>query len=219
MHSSWKEVLSEEMEKPYFSHLMEKVGYLYQTDLIYPPQDKIFRALEIPYHEVKVLILGQDPYHGAGQANGLAFAVNTGIPTPSSLKNIFKEIKKEYGVTPLKADLINWADQGVLLLNSILTVRDKSPASHQKLGWQSFTDAIISALSKRERPLVFMLWGNQAKKKKDLIDGSRHLILETSHPSPLSVHQGFLGCNHFKLANGWIRNLNPPQEPIDWINS
>lgn len=217
MHTSWKEILLEEFSKTYYLKLENMINDSYQEGNVYPPQDKIFRALQLPFSEVKVLILGQDPYHGPGQANGLAFAINQGMPLPGSLKNIFKEVKKEFGISPDNSDLTGWADQGVLLLNSILTVKSASPASHQKWGWQNFTDAIISSLSKREEPLAFMLWGAYAKGKVELIDGSKHLILETSHPSPLSVYQGFSGCNHFKLANDWLEKNK--KEPICWFKS
>jgi len=168
-----------------------------------------------PFDEVKVVILGQDPYHGAGQANGLAFAVHTGIPLPPSLKNIFKEIESDVGILPLQdGDLSRWARQGVLLLNATLTVQAGSPGSHQKKGWEQFTDKAIRELSDKREGIVFMLWGNYAREKGKIIDRNKHCVLEAPHPSPFSAHTGFLGCKHFSLTNIYLKKQDKSE--IDW---
>lgn len=216
--SSWKKHLREEFEKPYFKKLTAFVKEAYQSEVVYPPPRYIFRAFDLcPFEKVEVVILGQDPYHGPGQANGLCFAVAEDMPLPPSLQNIFKEIEGEYG-TPIQnktGDLSRWAVQGVLLLNATLTVKARSPGSHQHKGWEEFTDRAIAALSNEREGLVFMLWGNYAKQKGAHIDRKKHLVLEAAHPSPFSAHSGFFGCNHFKLANDYL--LAHGKKPIDWL--
>jgi len=215
---TWHQRLAEEFEKPYFSELSRFVREEYLHAVVYPPPACIFRAFELcPFEKVKVVILGQDPYHGAKQANGLCFAVHTEVPLPPSLRNIFKEIESDTGkpLVHTDGDLTRWAQQGVLLLNATLTVRAQSPGSHQEKGWEVFTDAAIAALSKEREGLVFMLWGAYAKKKGAHIDRSRHLVLEAAHPSPFSAYNGFFGCKHFTQANTYL--LAHGQEPIDWL--
>lgn len=215
--NDWNEILSAQFNAPYFKALMDKVNAEYDTKKIYPPKDEIFAALNaVNYENVKVVIIGQDPYHGAGQANGMAFSVNKGIPLPPSLVNIFKEIKDEYGSEPDGCTLTGWAEQGVLLLNTVLTVREASPQSHSSYGWQQFTDAVIEACNKRSTPMVFMLWGANAIAKKKLI-AAPHLILESSHPSPLSAYRGFFGCGHFKKANRFLSANG--MTPVDWLSA
>lgn len=215
--NSWDTVLKREFEAPYFSELREKVEREYAAHTVYPPQDQIFRALGmVDYNDVKVVILGQDPYHGEGQANGIAFAVNKGIPLPPSLVNIYKEIETDIGVKmPQTGTLLGWEEQGVLLLNATLTVRKATPQSHSQFGWQTFTDAVTRALSAREKPMVFILWGAGAGKKKALI-AARHLVLTSPHPSPLSAYHGFFGCKHFSKANAFLSQNG--MTPIDWAN-
>ena len=204
---SWKKALEAEFGKPYFEELTKFVKEEYKNGKVYPLPKAIFRAFELtPFNKVKVVILGQDPYFNPGQATGLSFAVSDGVQLPPSLQNIYKEIAKEFD-TPYAdlqkkgGDLSRWAEQGVLLLNATLTVRAGSANSHQGKGWELFTDAAVKALSEQREHLVFMLWGNYAKKKGAHIDWEKHLILESAHPSPLSAHNGFFGNNHFKLAN------------------
>lgn len=204
--TSWKNQLQEEFQKPYFEHLASFVKTEYQTKKVYPPPARIFYAFEkCPWDKIKVVILGQDPYHGPNQANGLCFAVNPGVALPPSLMNIFKEIKADTGEAPLpNGDLTPWAEQGVLLLNATLTVIAGQAASHQGKGWEEFTDAVIKKVSEEKAHVVFILWGNYARKKKILIDGTKHLILESAHPSPLSAHNGFFGNHHFSKANEYL---------------
>lgn len=212
--NSWDEVLNEEYSKPYFVKLTERVDGEYAAGKVFPPKPEIYSAFKsVPYDEVKVVILGQDPYHGDGQANGMAFAVGKGVELPPSLVNIFKEIRDDVGVTPNGSTLVGWAKQGVLLLNTVLTVRAHEPQSHGELGWQVFTDAVITSLARREKPMVFMLWGSKALAKKQLIP-PRHLVLESAHPSPLSAYRGFFGCRHFSKANEFLRSKG--MTPIDW---
>ena len=216
-NNDWDEILSDQFNAPYFNALMKKVGTEYAEKKVYPPKNEIFAALKaVAYNKVKVVIIGQDPYHGVGQANGMAFSVNKGIPLPPSLINIFKEIKDEYGAEPDGGTLTGWAKQGVLLLNTVLTVREASPQSHSSYGWQQFTDAVIEACNKRRAPMVFMLWGANAIAKKQLISAP-HLVLESSHPSPLSAYRGFFGCGHFKKANDFL--IRNGQEPVDWLKA
>src|SRR5690606_10051653 len=217
MHESWKTKLNDELQKPYALKLLEDLNIEYQNQIIYPKKKDVMRVLQRPFDETKVVILGQDPYHGPGQANGLAFAVNTSEKCPPSLRNIFKEIEIEFGEKPKNSTLEGWQEQGVFLLNSILTVRESQPGSHKDLGWQKITNTIISLINEKEIPVVFMLWGNYARSKKFLIDTSKHLVLESVHPSPLSASRGFFGCNHFIKANEFLVANN--QEPINWINS
>ena len=216
IESSWKEALAGEFSKPYFESLVhflraEKAA----GTVIYPPGGQIFRAFELtPVDKVKVVILGQDPYHGPGQAHGLSFSVPVGVPAPPSLKNIFKEIESDLGVRMSGCpDLESWARQGVLLLNAVLTVRGGEAASHGKIGWQEFTDAVIKYISDNCEGVVFMLWGNFARTKAELIDSSRHVVLQAAHPSPLA-RGAFFGCRHFSQANAALTASG--RTPIDW---
>ena len=205
--ASWKEVLHNEFEKEYFTRLTSFVKEEYTGPTpIYPPAKLIFNAFDhCPFNDVKVVILGQDPYHGAGQANGLCFSVNKGVAFPPSLMNIFKEIQSDMGTPiPQNGDLTRWSDQGVLLLNATLTVRASQAGSHQKRGWEEFTDAAIRELAERRENIVFILWGSYAQKKGAFIDRSRHLVLTSPHPSPLSAYQGFFGNHHFSKANEYL---------------
>lgn len=216
LHASWKRVLQGEFEKPYFKELSEFVRSEYLSQSIYPPPKDIFRAFDLcPFEEAKVVIIGQDPYHGPKQANGLCFAVHDGVRIPPSLQNIFKEIESDIGVVPEQnGDLSRWAEQGVLLLNATLTVRAHTPGSHQKKGWEQFTDAVIQKLSSEREHLVFLLWGNYAKQKGAVIDRARHLVLEAQHPSPFSAHNGFFGCKHFSQTNTYLRERGLRE--VDW---
>ena len=207
IEQSWKEVLAEEFNKEYFARLTQFVKEEYNSGTpIYPPARLIFNAFDhCPFNDVKVVILGQDPYHGAGQANGLCFSVNKGVAFPPSLMNIFKEIQSDMGTPiPQNGDLTRWSDQGVLLLNATLTVRASQAGSHQKRGWEEFTDAAIRELAERRENIVFILWGSYAQKKGAFIDRSRHLVLTSPHPSPLSAYQGFFGNHHFSKANEYL---------------
>lgn len=216
MNNSWKIKLDDEFRKPYAEELKIFINEEYKNQIVYPKKSDILRVLNKPFNDIKVVILGQDPYHGPNQSTGLAFAVNQGQQIPPSLRSIFKEIEKEFGELPKNTDLEGWSEQGVFLLNSILTVRHKSPGSHKNSGWGQFTDAIISHISEKDESVVFLLWGNFARSKKVLID-KRHLILESVHPSPLSASRGFFGCNHFIKANQFLIKNN--QKPINWIKS
>lgn len=214
--TSWKEKLSGEWEREYFVRLTEFVRMSYARTTVYPPAGKIFAAFDAcPFDEVKVVILGQDPYHGPGQANGLCFSVSPGIEQPPSLVNIFKEVSSDLN-KPIATDgnLERWAKQGVLLLNATLTVEAHKAGSHQGHGWEEFTDAAIKKLAEDREGLVFMLWGSYAIKKGAFIDRSRHLVLTAPHPSPLSAYRGFFGCKHFSQANAWLKSHN--QKEIDW---
>lgn len=216
IENSWREALQSEFDKPYFAEL---VRYLHEQKregrTIYPPGSQIFKAFELtPVDDVKVVILGQDPYHGPGQAMGLSFSVPDGIAAPPSLRNIFKEVESDLGVQMSgRPNLENWARQGVLLLNAILTVRAGEPASHSAIGWQQFTDSVIKYLSDNRQGIVFMLWGAFARSKAELIDHNRHLVLEAAHPSPLA-RGAFFGCRHFSRANEYLSSQG--KEPIDW---
>lgn len=217
IEESWKQELAEEFEKPYFSELTAFVRNEYKgVTAIYPPARLIFNAFDhCPFNNVKVVIIGQDPYHGPGQANGLCFSVNKGVPFPPSLMNIFKEVNNDTGApVPQDGDLTRWSDQGVLLLNATLTVRAASAGSHQKKGWEEFTDAVIRILSQKRNNIVFILWGSYAQKKGAVIDRSRHLVLSSPHPSPLSAYQGFFGNHHFSRANEYLKSKG--KEPIVW---
>lgn len=216
IEDSWRKALASEVKEKYFADLTSFVKAEYLGRAVYPARKDIFRAFGLcPFDDVKVVILGQDPYHGKGQANGLAFAVSSGIKIPPSLKNIFKEIESDIGITPLPdGDLSRWARQGVLLLNATLTVQGGSPGSHQKKGWEQFTDKVIEELSGKKEGLVFMLWGNYAREKGKIINRTKHLVLEAPHPSPFSAHTGFLGCRHFSKVNEYLR-CKGVQE-IDW---
>ena len=216
IEESWKAVLREEFDKEYFARI---AAFLHQEKrdgkTIYPPGPLIFNAFRLtPFDEVKVVILGQDPYHGPGQAHGLSFSVPDGIAMPPSLQNIYKEIAADLGTpAPASGNLERWARQGVFLLNSVLTVRASAPTSHSSIGWQTFTDAVIKTISDRKECIVFMLWGNYARSKKPLIDSSKHLILEAAHPSPLA-RGAFFGCRHFSKANNFLTATG--QSPIVW---
>ena len=214
--NDWDLVLKEEFEKDYFLEIMDFVDEEYKSKTVYPPYEEIFNAFKLtPLSNVKVVILGQDPYHEKGQAHGLAFSTPDGRPVPRSLKNIFKEINDEYNYPiPESGCLESWAKQGVFLLNTVLTVEDGNANSHSRCGWQTFTDNVIKILNKQTRPIVFLLWGKQAEKKKDLITNNNHLVLITSHPSPFSARRGFFGSNHFKLANEFLKENN--KEEINW---
>lgn len=214
--NDWDLALSEEYEKEYFKQIMEFIDGQYATKTVYPPYDEIFNAFKFtPLEDVKVVILGQDPYHEEGQAHGLAFSTPEGRSIPRSLKNIFKEINAEYGYPiPESGCLEKWAYQGVFLLNTVLTVEKGNANSHSDCGWQTFTDNVIGILNDHEKPIVFMLWGKQAEKKKELITNLNHLVLVTSHPSPFSARRGFLGSNHFKSANEFLKSND--LEEIDW---
>ena len=216
IEESWGNILQEEFESPYFLELKQFLKEEKIKHTIYPPGNLIFNAFNnTPFNRVKVVILGQDPYHGPGQAHGLCFSVPNGVTPPPSLQNIFKEIESDLGIpVPSRSDLTPWAQQGILLINAILTVRANEPASHQKKGWEKFTDAVIRNLSEKRKDLVFLLWGNYAQAKEALIDGNRHHILKAAHPSPLSVNRGFYGCRHFSKTNGILSELGLNE--IDW---
>ncbi len=213
---TWKSRLSAEFEKPYFQQLTTFVRDEYSKYKIYPPGKDIFRAFDrCPAEKVKVVIIGQDPYHGPNQANGLCFSVNEGIQMPPSLINIFKEIRNDLGKEiPPSGSLDRWADQGVLLLNATLTVRANQAGSHQNKGWETFTDAAIRTLADENESLVFMLWGSYAQKKGEFIDSSRHYVLKSVHPSPLSANRGFFGSRHFSKTNAYLRSKG--KKEIDW---
>jgi uracil-DNA glycosylase len=213
---SWKKILQPEFSKDYFKTLTKFIENEYTTKTIYPKKENIFKALNLcPLSKVKVIIIGQDPYHGPNQANGLSFAVHKETKLPPSLKNIFTEIESDLHITPLQnGDLSRWAEQGVLLLNTTLTVQAQAPGSHQNKGWEIYTDAIIQKLSEEKEYLVFILWGNYAKKKGLLIDKTKHLVIESQHPSPFSAHRGFLGSKPFSKTNTYLKKHN--QQEIDW---
>lgn len=212
----FKDIIEEESKKEYYQKLHDFVDNEYKTKTIYPPRDKVFFALKsTPYDQVKVVIIGQDPYHGEGEAHGMCFSVNPGIKIPPSLQNIYKEINRDLGCKiPNNGYLLKWAKQGVLMLNSVLTVIKDKPASHQGRGWEIFTDKIIEEINKKDTPVVFLLWGNFAKQKKSLITNPIHLILTSSHPSPFSVRYGFNGCGHFSKTNNFLKQNG--MAPIDW---
>ena len=214
--NSWDSLLKEEFTKEYYLKLRDFLKHEYKTHTVYPDMYDIFNALKLTaFDDVRVVILGQDPYHGHGQAHGLSFSVKPGIPIPPSLLNMYKELQDDLDCyIPNNGFLKKWAKQGVLLLNTVLTVRANMANSHKGKGWEIFTDTIIKHLNEREKPVVFMLWGNNAKAKKPLIDNKQHRILEAAHPSPLSAHSGFFGCKHFSKANEYIQNDG--LEPIDW---
>ena len=216
LENDWDGLLKEEIEKPYMNELRKFLSREYKTHRVYPPMKDMFNALRFtPYHSVKAVIIGQDPYHQPGQAMGMSFSVREGCPIPPSLQNIYKEIEDSTGrKQPPSGDLTRWAVQGVLLLNAVLTVRQSQPGSHRGKGWETFTDYIIHLLNEREDPIVFMLWGADAKRKKELIENPRHTVLTAAHPSPFSADRGFFGCNHFNLANEVI--IKNGGIPIAW---
>ncbi len=208
--------MKNEWSQPYYAELRAFLASEYRARDIFPPMNDIFNAFRFcPYEKVKVVILGQDPYHGEGQAHGLAFSVKKGVEPPPSLKNIFKELTDDVGIAPPSHGCLeSWAKQGVFLLNTALTVRKGQPLSHRGKGWETFTDHVISILSKRDKPMVFLLWGSNARSKKPLIDRAKHLVLEAPHPSPLSAFAGFFGCKHFSKANAFLREKG--ETPVDW---
>lgn len=216
IEQSWKEQLNDEFERPYFAELIDFVKKEYTTQRIYPPAKQIFAAFDYcPFGEVKVVILGQDPYHGPGQANGLCFSVNDGIDMPPSLKNIFKEINNDLGLPlPASGNLERWAKQGVMLLNATLTVRAGQAGSHQNKGWEQFTDAVIRKLSEGKKNVVFILWGSYAQKKGAVIDANKHKIIKSVHPSPLSAHGGFFNQHQFSQTNDYL--IQHGLQPINW---
>lgn len=216
IEKSWQEVLQPEFDKPYFENLVGFVKQEYASRTIFPPAGQIFNAFNTcPFNNVKVVILGQDPYHGPGQAHGLCFSVNDGIPFPPSLQNIFKEITADLGFpAPKTGNLTRWAEQGVLLLNATLTVRASQAGSHQGKGWEEFTDSVIKIISEKSENVVFILWGSYAIKKKALINASKHCILTAPHPSPLSSYRGFFGCKHFSKTNEYLQSVG--KTPIAW---
>ena len=216
IEDSWQQHLGEEFDKPYFEALAAFVRSEYARTTCYPPGNLIFNAFNLcPFDKVKVVLTGQDPYHEPGQAQGLCFSVNDGVQFPPSLVNIFKEIQSDIGTPiPLSGSLVRWAEQGVLLLNATLTVRAHEAASHQRRGWEEFTDAVIKKLSSEREHLVFILWGSYAQSKERLIDTSRHLVLKSAHPSPLSAYRGFFGNHHFSLTNMYLQKQG--MQPITW---
>ena len=214
--NDWLEPLKPEFSKPYYAKLYKFVNEEYRTHTIYPPKEDVFNAYKMtPLSDVKVLILGQDPYHEPGQAHGLCFSVREGIAIPPSLVNIYKELHDDIGFTiPDNGYLVKWAKQGVMLLNTVLTVREHAADSHKGKGWEQFTDATIAALNSLDRPIVYMLWGRNAQQKSSMLNNPKQLVLTAPHPSPLSAHRGFLGCRHFSKANDFLKENGI--EPIDW---
>lgn len=213
---SWQNLLEQEFQSAYYYELQKFLNSEKMKYKIYPPENEIFAAFEaVPFDKVKVVILGQDPYHGTGQANGLSFSVRKGMALPPSLKNIFKELHNDLGIpVPSHGDLSKWASQGVFLLNAVLTVRESHPSSHQEQGWENFTDKVIRLLSEHRHGLVFLLWGRYARRKQELINTDDHFVLQAPHPSPFSAYKGFFGCRHFSETNKILRNLG--KSPIDW---
>ncbi len=214
--NDWDLILKDEFEKDYYLKLREFLKTEYRNHVVYPDMYDIFNALKYTsFNDVKVVILGQDPYHGAGQAHGLCFSVQKGVEPPPSLKNIYKELNAELGLSiPSHGELTKWAKQGVLLLNTVLTVREASPNSHKNCGWEIFTDAVIRHLNEREKPIVFLLWGANARAKAALITNPNHKIFACAHPSPLSAYNGFFGCGHFAKTNEFLKSIG--ETPIDW---
>ncbi|MEY3034828.1 MAG: hypothetical protein RLZ86_1450 [Actinomycetota bacterium] len=214
--TDWNPLLRSEFDEPYWAELQQFVADERRRGPVFPPADDVFAALHLtPYADVKVVILGQDPYHGAGQAHGLCFSVRRGVPIPPSLRNVYQELRDDLGVTtPSHGNLELWARQGVLLLNTTLTVRSGQAASHQGKGWERFTDRVISTVNEKAERVVFLLWGAPSRKKKALVDSSRHTVIESAHPSPLSAHNGFFGSRPFSRANTALREAG--REPIDW---
>lgn len=216
IQNDWLAPLSPEFKKPYYAELYKKIKEEYSTRQIFPPAEEIFTAFELtPLSEVKVVIIGQDPYHGDGQAHGLCFSVKPDIETPPSLVNIYKELNSDLGCDiPNNGYLTKWAKQGVLMLNTVLTVRAHQANSHRGIGWETFTDAAIRVLNEQDRPIVYLLWGKPAQMKKSMLNNPKHLILEAPHPSPLSAYRGFFGCRHFSRTNEFLKENG--LEPIDW---
>ena len=215
INQKWDIILKDEMQKEYFKQLGIFVKQAYKSKVVFPPYENIFDALRFTdYDEVKVVILGQDPYHGLGEAHGLSFSVKEGIRKPPSLQNIIKELNNDLGITRTASDLTDWAKQGVLLLNSIMTVEQDKPLSHKNKGWETFTDAIIKLLNERDEPVIFLLWGSYARSKKEFITNKRHYIIESVHPSPLSANRGFFGSKPFSKINKIL--IDNKQEKIEW---
>ena len=214
--NDWDEILADEWGKPYYQSLRETLKLEYATQRVYPPMHDIFNALKYTsFADTKVVIIGQDPYHGAGQAHGLCFSVKAGVAPPPSLKNMFKELATDVGKpTPPTGELTDWARQGVLLLNTVLTVREGQPTSHKDIGWEKFTDRIIAELDRKQTPVVFLLWGAHAQRKAQIIQNPRHVKLATVHPSPLSASRGFFGCRHFSKTNAILTQHG--MAPINW---
>jgi uracil-DNA glycosylase len=214
--ADWQEILQPEFDKPYFEELTNFVKAEYSSTTVFPAGKNIFRAFDkCPFDSLKVVIIGQDPYHGVGQANGLCFSVNDGVPFPPSLQNIFKEIQSDLGIAvPQSGNLDRWAEQGVLLLNAVLTVRAHEAVSHAGRGWEQFTDAVVRIINERKQGVVYMLWGSYAQRKGQVADSSKNLILKSVHPSPLSVYRGFFGCKHFSQANAYLQSIG--KSPIIW---
>jgi uracil-DNA glycosylase len=214
--NEWDELLKGEFEKEYYLKLRKFLAYEYKHGTVYPDMYDIFNGLKYTsYSDVKAVILGQDPYHGKGQAHGLCFSVKKGVPQPPSLQNIFKELQADLGITPPShGELTDWTRQGVMLLNTVLTVREGQANSHKNKGWETFTDRVIELLNEREQPMVFLLWGANARAKTALITNPHHLILTCAHPSPLSAYNGFFGCRHFSKTNEFLQSIG--QTPIDW---
>ena len=214
--NEWDELLKDEFEKDYYKKLRTALASEYKTHTVYPDMYDIFNALKYTsYSDVKAVIIGQDPYHGPGQAHGLCFSVKRGVEPPPSLKNIFKEINDELGIpTPNHGELTSWARQGVLMLNAVLTVRAGQPNSHKNIGWEQFTDRVIELLNERNEPIVFLLWGGNARRKAQLVTNPIHKILTCAHPSPLSAYSGFFGCGHFIKCNEFLKSVG--KEPINW---
>ena len=212
----WKEILKDEFSKPYFEELVSFVKQEYASGEVFPAGRNIFRAFDkCPFDKLKVVIIGQDPYHGEGQANGLCFSVSEGVPFPPSLKNIFKEVSDDIGTPiPRSGELDRWAEQGVLMLNAVLTVRAHNAASHAGRGWEKFTDAVVKAIAERKQGVVYMLWGSYAQRKGAIANPKQNLILHAVHPSPLSAYRGFFGCKHFSQANNYLVSIG--KEPIQW---
>ena len=215
INQKWDIILKDEMQKEYFKELGIFVKQEYKSKVVFPPYENIFDALRFTdYDEVKVVILGQDPYHGLGEAHGLSFSVKEGVRKPPSLQNIIKELNNDLGITRTASDLTDWAKQGVLLLNSIMTVEQDKPLSHKNKGWETFTDAIIKLLNERDEPVIFLLWGSYARSKKEFITNKRHYIIESVHPSPLSANRGFFGSKPFSKINKIL--IDNKQEKIEW---
>lgn len=216
INNSWQDILADEFQKPYYQDLREFLKQEYATQKIHPDMYHMFEALQItPYEKVKIVILGQDPYHGPNQAHGLSFSVQPGVKVPPSLQNIYKELQNDLGISPVNHGyLVPWAEQGVLLLNTVLTVRQGQAYSHQGKGWEQLTDKVIEKLNERQDPVVFILWGKPAQKKISMIDTSKHVIIKSVHPSPLSAHRGFFGSKPFSQANNALVALG--KTPIDW---
>lgn len=215
MDNSWKEIFKDYPKRNELGITVDNINKKRQTATIYPPKELVFKVFDLPLQDIKVVILGQDPYHNPGQACGLSFSVNDGVPLPKSLINIYKELYDDLGITPAKTgNLEKWFKQGIFLLNSVLTVEEYSPASHSNVGWQDFTDYIIETISQKNNNVVFVLWGSYARSKKTLIDSSRHKIIESPHPSPLSAYRGFFGSKVFSRVNSYLEEVG--KKPIDF---